>query len=68
MAKKKTINRLRPHHHTDLIHEEVSAQTPIIPQRVEQCESGRKRVLEPRERVGQRTQLELHNMQFPAEK
>lgn len=67
MARKKPL-RSRPHLYTDMVHEEVAAQTPIIPQRIEQCESGRTRVLETRERVGQTGQRELLNMQFPPEK
>lgn len=66
MAKKHP--RSRPHHYTDLVHEEIAAQTPIIPLRNEQCEAGRTRVLETRERVGQMAERELLNMPFPPEK
>ena len=60
--------RTGPHQHTDLMHAEISAQTPIIPERCEHVETGRKRILEARERVGQRAERELHNMPFPPEK
>lgn len=66
MAKKHP--RTRPHRYTDMVHEEVAAQTPIIPQRSEQAETGRTRVLETRERVGQHAERELHNTPFPPEK
>ncbi len=60
--------RTGPHQFTDMVHEEIAGQTPIIPQRNEQAETGRKRVLEPRERVGQITDRELLNTPFPPEK
>ena len=66
MSKKKLRNR--QHTYTDMVHEEVAAQTPIIPQRSENMESGRQRVLEPRERVGHRSEREFHTAQFPPEK
>jgi len=66
---KKTRKRLHviPHSHTDLVHSEIATQTPIIPQRDVATESGRQRVLECRERVGGRTDRELHSDCFPAE-
>lgn len=67
MARKKPP-RSRPHHYCDMVHEEVAAQTPIVPQRSEQCETGRTRILEARERVGQKAERELLNIQFPAER
>ncbi len=64
----KKLSRSRPHRITDMVHEEVSGQTPIIPQRSEQVETGRQRVLESRERVGTPAGRELLNVPFPPEK
>ena len=66
MSKKKPGSR--PHYFTNTVHEEVAAQTPIIPQRNEQAATGRQRILETRERVGKKTERELHKVQFPTEK
>lgn len=67
MAKKRPHSR--PHNlTTDLVNSAVAAQTPIIPQRTEQVETGRTRELQMRERVGQRTDRELHSATFPPEK
>lgn len=59
--------RSKPHNLTDLVQAEVTGQTPIIPQRCEQVETGRTRELQSRERVGQRTERELHCDAFPPE-
>lgn len=65
MSKKRPRSVL--HRFTRPVHEEVSGQTPIIPQRNEQVEGGRKRVLEARERVGEQTDRELLKTPFPPE-